>query len=284
MKPGTILLTEDAKPIQGVDMSPQALAHLDRYMMSWQNQVDRATGTFAVSTGETLPSGTPYRLGAILDQNAQSQFDLRREELGILLNRIWRERVIPFHIKQIKRKNELNLKFTADQLRQIDQEIETRIADDTVLKNYFAGAYDQVPPLMRFEAMRADREAVIQGLDMELKKGKSRRKIKNDMGDKWKEYWDDAQSKVFTEVTNESRKKGVLLETINNVLIQYLQYKPQLDADPEARRLFNDIVQIAGLNPVDFTNSTPAQPQQPGAPGQPMQNTEEPVVQTAKPN
>jgi hypothetical protein len=280
IKPGTIIKVDDGKPIQGVDMTPQAIVHLDRYLASWQNTLDRATGTFSVATGESLPSGTPYRLGAILDQNAQSSFDLRREEFGIILNRIYKERIIPFFIRQIKNTDELNLKFNADQLEKMDYEIETRVADEQIINNYFAGAYAGAGVAL-FEAMGQDRMAIMQGLDQELKKGRNRRKIKNDMGLKWRKYWDDCEGKIFAEITNEARKKGVMLESVNNVLLQYLQYKPQLDQDPEARKMFNDIVQIAGLSPIDFSNSAPTQPAQ-GANPQPMQEEQE-LATSAKP-
>jgi len=265
LKSGTILQTEEGKPLQGVDMTPKALQFLDNYLANWQNQVDRATGTYAVSTGEQLPSGTPYRLGAILDQNAQSQFDLRREEFGMLLNRIYVERIIPHFIEKIKNSNELNLKFDADELEKIDEEIESKIADKKVIKNWFDGVYAKLPPIQRFQAMKTDRAMLIEGMDKELKKGKSRRRIVNDMGEKWRKYWAETDGKIYAQVTNEKSKKGIMLETINNVMLQYLQYKPQLDQDPEARKLFNSIVQTAGLPPIDFTNSQPVDPVQAGA-------------------
>jgi len=279
LKSGTILHHEENRPISGVDMSPQALAHLDRYLASWQNQVDRATGTYAVATGENLPSGTPYRLGAILDQNAQSQFDLRREEMGIMFGRFYQERIIPFFIRKIKNSNELNLKFNPDELEQIDHEIEQKVADKQIIKNYFEGNYEGLPPMMKFEAMRADRAGIMEGIDQQLKKGKNRRTIVNDMKGKWREYWNECEGKIYAEITNERRKKGVILESVNNVLMQYLQFKPQLDQDPEARKLFNEIVNIAGLNPIDFTNSAPIQPT--NAPAEPMKE-EQPLAQSAR--
>jgi hypothetical protein len=121
----------------------------------------------------------------------------------------------------------------------------------------------------------------MQGLDLELKKGKSRRKILNDMAGDWRTYWDEADGKVYIEVTNERRKKGVVLESANNAMLQYLQFKPQFDADPEARKMLNDIVQMAGLRPIDFSNTQPANPVQ-GADAQPMQN-QQPLAQSAKP-
>jgi hypothetical protein len=283
MKRGTILKTDDGKPISGVDMSPQALAHLGNFMAGWQNQVDRATGTFAVATGEELPSGTPYRLGAILDQNAQSAFDLRREEMAIFLNRIYTERVIPFFIKQMKSKAKLALKFTPDELKKLDKDVSQYKADQTIIKKYLDGGFDNVPPVMKFAVMDTEREQMMEDVDKELKKGRNRRTITSFP----KGYWEQVADKLYVDITGERRDKGTVLESVNNVLLQYLQYKPQLDADPEARKLFNNIVEIAGLEPIDFAapQDQPQQPQQlPAGQGQKGQTgLDDPTQLTSKP-
>jgi hypothetical protein len=130
--------------------------------------------------------------------------------------------------------------------------------------------------------MEQDRAAIMQGIDEQLKKGKSRRKIVNDMKDKWREYWGECEGKLFVEVTNEKRKKGAILESVNNLWMQYLQFKPQLDQDPEARKMFNELRFMAGLAPVDFTNSPPAQ-QQTQANAQPMEGEDkEQLAQSAR--
>jgi hypothetical protein len=282
LKTGTILQHDDGKPITGVNMVTPALQFIDNYLMNWQNIVDRATGTYSVATGEDLPSGTPYRLGAILDQNAQSSFDLRREEFGIFLNQIYLDRIIPFFIKQIKKSNQLNLKFNPEELIQIDTDISNKIADQIVLDNYFSGVYSEQAPIMRFQMMQADRALSIEGTTEELKKGKDRRKILNDMKEEWRKYWSECEGKLYIEITNEKKKKGVLAESINNVLLQYMQYKPQLDADPEARKIFNELLGVVGMKPIDFSNSPPAQ----GVPagGKPEQvKKNEPLATSAKP-
>jgi hypothetical protein len=282
MKSGAILQVEENKGISGVDMSPQALRHLDNYMAQWQGIVDRATGATSIGTGETQPSGTTYRLGAILDQNAQSQFDLRREEFGIFLNEIYTERIIPFFIKQVRKEKELKLKFNPEELRKLDEDVENYVADQIIIDNIFSGVYDDMPPMMMWVAAAEDKRAIMEGMDMMLKKQKSRRTIT----DFPEGYWDDVADKLYVTVSNERRKKGIVLESLNNVLIQYLQYKPQLDADPEARKLFNQIVETAGLDPIDFTNSAPAQQQAPvdEAPmQQPTSPLNSPEMLSAKP-
>ena len=259
IKAGTILQHDDGKPISGVDMSPQALQHLDRYLAVWQNQVDRATQTNAISTGagEKLPADMTYRLGAILDQNSQSSFDLRREEFDIFMNEIYTERVLPWMIKQIKKKSVLKLKFSAEELMKLDEDVSNYKADQSVIDNYFNGAYDNLPPMMKFVAMNEDKIFLMQGLQGDLRRQKSRRNI-TDFPDG---YWEQVADKLYVSITNERKRRGVVAERVQNALMQYMQYKPLLDQDPEARSMFDNIMVASGLNPIDWT-ATP-QPQVP---------------------
>lgn len=257
MKSGTILMHDEGKPISGVDMSPQALAHLDRYLQVWQMQVDKATGTTAIGTGagEQLPADMTYRLGMVLNQNAQSPFDLRREEFDIFMNNIYTERLIPFFIRQIKKESILKLKFNPEELKKLDEDVMNYKADKQIVENYFNGVYDNLPPIMKFIAMGEDKGRIMETVDVQLKRQKSRRTIT----DFPKGYWDDVADKVYVSITNERKRRGVVAERIQNAMLQYLQYKPQLDADPEARQMFDSLMVSSGLEPIDWGNSAPAQ-------------------------
>lgn len=281
MKRGTILKVDDGKPVSGVDMSPQALAHLDRYMQQWQIQVDRATSTFAVATGEELPSGTPYRLGAILDQNAQSSFDKRREEYGIFINRIYQERIIPFFIRQIKKKKTLSLKFDPEQLMEMDKDTAQYRADKQIISEYLNGDFDGAPPAMKMALIDVRREELMNDVNTQLKRGKDRRNISEFP----KGYWEGVANKVYAEVTNEKRDKGRVLETINTALMQYAQLKPLLETDKNARKMFNDLLAAAGQPPLKFEDGI-QQPQQQAPQQQPQRGKtalDQPEELTAKP-
>lgn len=283
MKTGSILMHDEGKPISGVDMSPQALQHLDRYLAVWQNQVDRATQTNAIATGagEQLPADMTYRLGAILNQNSQSSFDLRREEFDIFMNQIYTERIIPWMIKQIKKKSVLKLKFNAEELMKLDEDVSQYKADQAIIDNYFAGAYDNLPPMMKFVAMNEDKMFMMQGMQEQLKKQKSRRTI-TDFPDG---YWEQVADKLYVSITNERKRRGVVAERVQNALMQYMQYKPLLDQDPEARSMFDNIMVASGLNPIDWTSTPPAQEQM-NAPRPPKEQSalENPDKLSAKPN
>jgi len=259
MAKGTIIKTDDGKPISGVDMTPQALGYLGNYMVQWQDQLDRAVGVHAVNTGDTLPSGTPYVLGQMLNNQAQLPFALRQEEFANFLNEIYHERIIPFFVKQIKKKTTLSLKFDPEELKKYDEDMTTYRADREVVEKYLDGGYDNVHPTLRFTVMEDERARLIERFGYELKRGKNRREVSGFP----KSYWDDVTDAVYVDVVGERRNKHTVLQSVSTVLMQYLQFKPQLDQDKNARKLFNQIVQLVGLDPIDFSESPVAEPTAP---------------------
>lgn len=255
MKKGTILNHDDGKPIQAVDMTPSSLQFLGSYMEQWQQQLNDVTGTYGIATGDTsdLPANMTYRLGAIVDQNSQSAPDLRREEYEQWINTIWKERIIPWQIKQLQNKEELKLKFSPEELKKLDQDIAKFRADEIIVDSLLNGDFDDVPVPMRMEVMRAQRDALLDGVMKQLKKGKNRRGI-TDFPD---DYWDldTILSKAYVDITGERENKKATLETSTSILTQYVNLKPILDQDPNARKIFNGIVQKAGMEPISFEES-----------------------------
>ena len=274
MAKGTIIKTDDGKPISGVDMTPQSLGFLGNYMVQWQEQVDRAIGVYAVKTGESLPSGTPYVLGQMLNNQAQLPFDLRQEEFANFLGQIYKERIIPFFITQIKKKESLSLKFDPEELKRFDEDMTTYRADREVVEKYLEGGYDEVPPAMRFTVMDDERAGLIERFGFELKRGKGRREVSGFP----ESYWDDVKNAVYVDIVGERRNKNAVLQSVSTVLMQYLQFKPQLDQDKEARKLFNQIVQLAGLEPIDFSESPVMDPAQQAQQMQQMQGQPQPMM------
>ena len=77
--------------------------HLGR----WHPSAERVLSTFNAITGETMPSGTPFRQVAILNQEAGSLFEYRREEASIFIREIFLDWVLPFLVKQLKKDKDL---------------------------------------------------------------------------------------------------------------------------------------------------------------------------------
>lgn len=64
--------------------------------------IQQTSFTFEVATGESLPSGTPFRLGVILSQAVESYYNLKREYFALFLKRSFFSQIIPMFAKQTK--------------------------------------------------------------------------------------------------------------------------------------------------------------------------------------
>ena len=87
----------------------------DQLVADWNRLMetaDKLTNSFEVITGESLPSGTPFRLGNLLNVNANKLFDFIREKLSISLQEVMEDWILQGLLKDLKAKTVL--KLTAD--------------------------------------------------------------------------------------------------------------------------------------------------------------------------
>jgi len=85
---------------------------------SWAQKV---TSAFEVVTGEALPASTPATNAVIQSRNAQSQFVLVKEGLGMFLQRWIKRHVMPILMKNIKLGDLVRYSDDPDKLRSFDE-------------------------------------------------------------------------------------------------------------------------------------------------------------------
>lgn len=116
---GDVIITDDLSQVdvrmRGLD---QLIADWNRLM----NDADRLANSYEIVRGEALPSGTPFRMGLLMDQNAGKLFAFYRQKLTLPYKRVFREWVLPELVKDLQA--EKIFRFTGetdilDQLRQI---------------------------------------------------------------------------------------------------------------------------------------------------------------------
>ena len=73
------------------------------------NLADRLTNSYEIVRGETLPSGTPFRLGALQNLNANKLYDFLREKMGLALESVIGEWIVPELIKELKTQEVMEL-------------------------------------------------------------------------------------------------------------------------------------------------------------------------------
>lgn len=259
-KNGSILEHEEGKPFSSVNMTPAAMGQLQNFMIQWEDQINKALNVSDVSTGQDSQSNMPYRLGALLDQNAQSVYNQRREEAGDFWNEVYKDWVIPYLIKQIKKEETIVAELTPDEMMAIDEDFANYTANRQLIQNLLDGKYDNLSPAVRMTVLQQEQEALKMTTQSKLRRQKNKREFSFP-----EDYWNkDVVFQLDAQISNEQKQKQAFLETRSNILVQYLQYRDLIKSDPAARKIFEGLVEAAGMSSVDF-DMAPAEPTpQPG--------------------
>jgi len=235
---GAIVNPKANMPLTQVNTVPTSLPEFKNLVGTWKEQLDRTTSTFEANIGEALPSGTPYRLGAILNQEGNSQFDYRRQEEGIFLQELYEDWVLPHLVKRLKSKHTLAAEFSEDELNAID---EAHI--EQALKQHILDEREKGNLVLDVEGER-------QRLKQQMMRTRNKRFI-----DVPKGYYDDLDCTISVITTNETRVKAAVLETLSSML-QTIAQNPTVLQNPVTKKIFNKIMEISGFSPVELQVET----------------------------
>jgi hypothetical protein len=177
---GDVIITEDLSQVdvrmRGLD---QLIADWNRLM----NDADRLSNSYEIVRGETLPSGTPFRMGLLMDENAGKLFVLNRQKITIPYKQVFRDWVLPELVKDLS--GEKMFMFTGDtevldQLRQI------------LVENWYAQNLVAIGPHTKevADAIKQEKLDEIRKVDPAIKNSK--------------EIWDGVLPRLFVTITGEN--------------------------------------------------------------------------------
>lgn len=117
LKNGDLLRTKDLK---SVDVRMEGF---DQLVNEWNRLVQMAddiANSLEIVQGEAQP-GQPFRLGALLNINANKLFDFIREKLAIPLGEIFEQWIIPQLIDELKKENIVKLTGDSDMMNRLHE-------------------------------------------------------------------------------------------------------------------------------------------------------------------
>ena len=227
---GDVLIAKDLEQLNvrlpGMD---QLIADWNR-LMADANSLSHAS---EIVTGENMPSGTPFRLGALLDQNAGKMFVLLRQKITLPYRRVFREWVLAEMIKDLKGEDIFSLVGEVDILDQL-REI---IVDDWYFKNLVhIGSHTQEMAV----AIRAEKLDELRNIDPTIKNVK--------------EIWKNVLPRLFVTITGENSDMADNIQDIVSLL----------DKETDPKRiafLLDSIYKIRGIPVPPQPEEEPAETQ-----------------------
>lgn len=254
VKDGDVLQIGPNGNITQVDMSNKAIADFTNFAKATESNADQKSFTFEAATGDSMPSGTPFRLGVLLSNAVSSHFDLKREELGLFFKRAMKELIIPKWKKEFNDEHIISM-FADEEGFGTLKDIALHInVNDEVKKSLLSG---QLPDL----------DSIKQRVSSHLD---SQRYLFVKIPDS---FYDDLDYKVTLTITGEEVDIPKKIETLTNLFTSLQQVQ-----DPRADKVLSRILSLAGENYDVVAGAKPPQPQ--GTPGMPAQgNLPAPPVQ-----
>lgn len=250
---GAILEIEQNGEIKEVDLSSKTNAEFDNFLSTWERNADQKAFTYEVATGEALPSGTPFRLGAILNSAVQSYFEKKRERMGLFLKRVITEFLLPEFLRDMGNRDKLVSMFS----------------DEPGFEALKAASLEYVTS----EAIRV---SLLTGQAVDVQTIRESvdpfQAIRMMFFDRPKGFYEEVKSKVDIDITGESVDVPVKIESLTNL---YTLLAQQGDRD-RAEKVLRKAMALAGENLDAF--GPPPTPQV-AQPTPTPQTTEQPVTQ-----
>ena len=218
LETGDILLHKENMPLAQVNNSKADITAVQNFASQWRLLAQELTSTPDALRGTTLPSGTPYSLGAYLGGQASNLFAQMTENKGLALERMLREYIIPHLKTKLGNADEIAATLESHDLAQIDsvylpfeavRQFNERTSQAILSPNFTPESVQPFNPQMEMQNVRS---GVAQ-------QGATRFFTPDEVGKMtWAVYFKDFEWDADIEITNETVDKQSVLTTLSSVL------------------------------------------------------------------
>jgi hypothetical protein len=251
---GDILIRKPEAPLEPVMNSGHDIQSMQIFLQEWNQASQAVTSTPDALRGNTMPSGTPYSLTALLANQGGSLFELMTENKGFHLEDMMTQFVIPHLKKKMDTTEEVVAILDDYGISELDALYVPKEATRQYNKQFKRDLIEGKVP------NQYDPQAFEGAVKQELATQGNRRFLKpSEIGDKtWKDALDGFEMRVIVEVTNEQKDKQAVLTTLSTVL-QTVASNPLVLQDPNARLVFNKILtETATVSPLQLSHAAAA--------------------------
>lgn len=259
---GDILIHKLNEPLTQINNTKVDLGAFQNFGLEWENLGKEITSTPDGARGVTPPSGIAMGTVQLTTSQGLSLFEIMTENKGFHIEDMLREYVIP-HIK-----TKMN---TTDEVVAILDDNNIEKIDMMYIKSTATKAVNEKLVQQVIDSLENDTEMPTQADQAQMMATESmnmKEQLDNVMGnarffkpsdipsETWKDILKDLEWKLNVEVTNENTDKQAVLQTLN-MLLQTIASNPMILQEPNAKMLFNQILQETGrISPLQLSTST----------------------------
>ena len=226
---GSIIKTLDLEQVNvRMEGADQLIADWNRLMIT----ADKLCNSYEVVTGESMPSGTSFKLGNMINQNATKLFDFIREKLALSLQSVFQDWIVDDLISNLKRKEVIRLTGDEEGIYQLYE---------MMINGWYINNLLYLPPHSKEQAMEIKQTKFKEVLDSPEKYIKTE-----------KDWLDGVKSRVSVVISGENVNLTKELENLASFI--------QLETDPVRRSALIDIaMEKSGVDTRSLPRTMPMQ-------------------------
>lgn len=252
-----IAVVGDGKSIRQIDTTPRTTGLFDSFVAQFRSHAQEIGAAPEAIFGNSPPAGTPFKSLELQVAEAHSLHEYRKGKLATFLDRIYRKWIIPQIVKDINQGTEFLAEFDADELELLATGVArcevNKALRESIVKNevWSPGLVNQFQEEVKRKFMEEGGRRFLKALRKEM-----------------------ADSPISVEVNIAGKQKDLAGKTdklVNVLRFMLSTYNPQTGQfvvfqDPRMLKLFKQIIESSGLDPLGFDSYAPSQPAQPQVP------------------
>lgn len=245
---GEILVVGEGKNIAQINTQPVNINLFENSIKQWELHAQQMGSANESIMGESPTSGTPFKLQELVTAESHSLHEYRKGKLATFLDEVYRDWEIPHITREIIKGQEFLAELDLDELQSVAESLATCEANKFIKASLLQGK-------MVSQVQIDENKEFIKEI---FNKGGNKKFLEI-----FKDEMKSAPVDVYVNIAGKQKDLAGRTDKLVNILRQIIS-APQMLQDPVFAKLFNQIIEASGLEPVDFTSmkiQPPAQDQ-----------------------
>lgn len=249
-----VIEVEEGKDAGVMDTTPRSFALFEKKVNEWE-QVGRTIGAANEAVlGESPASGTPFKLQALVTTQGLGLHEFRRGKYAAWMgNEVYTDWIIPRLAQSMLAGRKFLEDLSLAELQKVADDLAECQINDIKKEKILSGQ----------EIVNSDIERVRREIKARFMRKGSKHFIELLKGE-----FSESPIGVRVAVAGKQKDLDKVTDKIVNIIRQIIATPAILD-DPRMARLFNEIIELSGLSPIDFSMPVSPKPVAPAAPANP---------------
>ncbi len=236
VKNGEVLVHEEGMPATLMNNQAINLPSFEKAVEDWQIHAQITGSAQGAQQGESPASGTPFALQNLVVQTGQSLHKYRQGKIATFWGEIYRDWILPELVTEMNKGDEWIDELSLEEMQNLSETVMHNVFNDYIIEKIIAGegvTKDELAPLQ-------------QQFQQEFKK--SNKKFLTIVKNEFKEIPIDVEINIVGKQKDLAGLTEKLTEVFKTIIAN-----PQILQLPSVAKIFNKILESAGLDQIDFS-------------------------------